>query len=396
MTHPTQLPPSLNVLFCALQDPVPSDQLVEKAGQLSGSEWQRLADFAIHRHRVGPRVWKALKELENSIVPADVAERLEAEARQATISALVSKAETARVVTALNQINIEPCLLKGWALEEDLSGHPGQRVIRDIDVMIEPEGLRAATRVLQDLGYSSPSTEVFGSSDAMDSFLNFAHHIVFFRPQSQTMVELHLRPFRNRHLYSWENLETELRTPRICDALARYRVPTVSSNFVYLALHGYSHRWKRAKWLLDIPPLLKRLSHADWQRVHRQARDLSISRALGISLLLSRDVLKADVPEVAQALVARADRSYTYAACRRELLVTEPDHWTLRRWLDSHIINLSASPRLAVVGAALETLIVRESDVLPSTLARRFQVLHYVSALSNIPKRLGHRVLGRF
>jgi hypothetical protein len=280
-------------------------------------------------------------------------------------------------------------------LEEDLSGEPGQRVVRDIDVMIKYDELTAATQVLQELGYSSPSTEVLGSLDALNSFLRFAHHIVFFRPQSQTMVELHLRPFRNRHLYSWEDLETEMRTSEICGSVVRYRIPTLPSNFVYLALHGYSHRWKRAKWLLDIPPLLKRLSQADWQRVHRQARDLAISRALGISLLLSRDVLKASMPETAQDLVARAERSYLSAACRRELLATEPDHRTLRRWLDSHIVNLTASPRLVVIGASLETLIVRESDVLPSTLASRLQFLHYASAVSNIPKRLSHRVFRR-
>jgi hypothetical protein len=214
MTHPIQLPPSLDVLFCALQDPVPLAQLVEKARELSGSEWQRLAVLAIHHHRVGPRVWKALKELENSIVPADVAERLATEAQQATIGALVSKAETARVITALNQMKIEPCLLKGWALEEDLSGEPGQRVVRDIDVMIKYDELTAATQVLQELGYSSPSTEVLGSLDALNSFLRFAHHIVFFRPQSQTMVELHLRPFRNRHLYSWEGICIHGKTSR--------------------------------------------------------------------------------------------------------------------------------------------------------------------------------------
>jgi len=364
---------------------------------LNGDDWQALADLAISHHRVGPKVWAALKAAARDSVPSDVAARFEAESRRAAIYALASKAETARVVSALNRLGITPCILKGWALEEDLFGRLGRRVTRDIDLMISDQDLPAASEALQGLGYSCALTKAYNTRDAIDSFLRFSHQLVFYRPTSQTMVELHLRPFRNRHLYARADLQTEVRESEICDVTVQYEVPTLSANFVYLALHGYSHRWKRAKWLVDIPPLLGRLSSSDWQLIRQQARDLAIERTLGVSLVLSRDLLKTDIPGPAQALLAQADGSYRAAACRRELLATEPhlDRPTVRRWLDSHIVNLFPSSRLPVIGAALQTLVVRESDVLPSRLANRYQVLHYLSAALNVPKRLGRRVLRR-
>ena len=395
MTERTQLPPVLDALFCALRDPVPSGELGGKSRGLGAADWQLLADLAIDHHRVGPRVWHALADLKDGAVPPAVAERFAAEARQASVQALVSKAETGRILQAFNRIDIEPCLLKGWALEEELSGRIGRRVTRDIDLLIESEALPAAAEVLQELGYRSPSTEAFGTGEGLEPFLRFAHHVVFLRPTSRTMVELHLRPFRNPHVYGSADLETDRRVCDIGDAEVRYRAPTPASNFVYLALHGYSHRWKRAKWLIDMPPLLKRLSQADWRQVDERARERALERTLGIALVLSRDLLEVEVPEAARALLARADGSYLSAACCRELLAMEPDRPTLRRWLDSHVVNLSSSPRLPVIGASIQTLIVRESDVLPSRLAGRFQWLHYLSAVSNIPKRLGHRMFRR-
>jgi Uncharacterised nucleotidyltransferase len=393
----TQVSPVLDVMFSALRDPVPEADLALKAGQLSNDDWQSLAGLAIDLHRVGPRVWRALGNAALDGMPSDVAVRFETDARQANIRALTSKAETARVVRTLNQVGIEPCLLKGWALEEDLSGAIGQRVMHDLDLMIKGHELPAAAEVLQKLGYRCALTRAYSAPHALESFTRFAHHIIFFRPASETLIELHVRPFRNEHLLPLATLRTEPRVMKVSGSTVAYRVPTLAWNFVYLALHGYVHRWERAKWLVDFPPLLRRLSGSDWQWIHQQAKNLAIERTLGIALALSRDFLEADIPGPARPLLDKADGSFPASACRRELLATEPysDRPTLRRWLESHVVNLSASPRFSVIGASFRTLIVRESDVLSSDLASRFRFLHYLYAVLHIPQRIGQRVLRR-
>ena len=387
--------PALDVMFCALRHA--AADLACKAGKLGSEDWDALARLAIDLHRVGPRVWQPLKTAAPHLVPSPVADRFETDARRAHIQALVSMAETARVVRGLNRIGIEPCLLKGWALEQDLFGEIGRRVTRDLDLMVTGRELPDAAAALQEMGYSCALTEAFRERQALDSFTRFAHHIVFFRPKCETMIELHVRPFRNQHLLPLSTLETEPRETTAPGGAAHFRVPTWRWNFVYLALHGYVHRWERAKWLVDIPPVLDLLSGADWQWIHQLARRLAIERALGIALVLSRDFLEAEIPEPAKPLLESADGSYRAAACRRELVATEPysDRPTLRRWLESHAVHMSASPRLAVIGASIETLIVRESDVLPSRLANRHRSLQYLFAALHIPRRLGRRVWRR-
>jgi hypothetical protein len=147
--------------------------------------------------------------------------------------------------------------------------------------------------------------------------------------------------------------------------------------------------------LVDLPPLLGRLSGSDWQQIHQQSKYLAVERTLGIALVLARDLLNAAIPDPAKSLLARANGSYLASACSRELLAVEPDLDcpNLRRWLDSHVINLGASDRFSVVRTSIGTLIVRESDVIPSELASRFQFLHYLLAILQIPKRLAQRVL---
>lgn len=395
--YETQVSPVMDVLFCALREPLARRDLASKAGALGAADWSALADLAIDLHRVGPRLWRALESAAREAVPADVAARLSAEARRAALHALAAKAETARAAAALNRAGVEPTLLKGWALEADLFGEIGRRVTRDLDLLVRAEELPAAVATLRDAGYACALTGKFGSSQYLASFMRFSHHVVFVRPQSRIMIELHARPFRNEHLLPADTLESEPRILKTVDGAAQYRVPTPRWNFVYLALHGFRHRWERAKWLVDLPPLLHRLSPADWRWVETQAERLAVAPALGIALVLARDFLGAEIPGRARALLDRAERSYLTGACRRELLASEPyaDRPTLVRWLESHAISFGASPRLAVVGASVRSLVVRESDVLPSRLANRFRALHYFSAVARIPQRVGQRVVRR-
>jgi hypothetical protein len=393
-----QLLPALDVLFCSLRDPVPHADLAAKSIELGPDDWHSLADLAIDLHRVGPKVWSSLETAAHDTVPPDVAARFKVEAREAKIRTLTSKAETARVLRAFNGAGIEPCLLKGWALEEALFGDIGQRVTYDVDVMVKEHELPAASKLLQDLGYSCTLPEDYITKQALNSFIRFAHHVVFFRPASQTVIELHVRPFRNRHVLPLADFETESCSLSVRDETAAYRVPSPPCNFVYLALHGYMHRWERAKWLIDIPPLMRNLASSDWQWIQRQAKDLAVEKTIGIALALSQDLLKADIPGPARALLDKANGSYLASACRRELLAEEPysDGPKLGRWLEGHVISLCVSSRLAVLGAAIQILIVRESDVLTSELADRFRLLQYLFAALCIPKRVGQRLLRRF
>jgi hypothetical protein len=392
----TPLTPVQDVLFCALRQPTPTAELAAKAGKLSDDDWRRLADFAIERHGVGARVWGNLKLIENETIPAEVIARFEAGTRSAAIHALASKAETGRVVAALNQAGIEPCLLKGWVLEDDLSGDFRRRETRDLDLLIEEEALNEALEVLIQLDYVCSHQEICEVNGAIESFLSFSHHVVFFRYYSQMMLELHIRPLRNKYLLPLDTLETETRDFKIADRSVRLRVPTIRWNFVYLALHGYCHRWQHAKWLVDMPRVVRRLSDSDWQWVHDIAKTLAIERSLGVALVLSRDLLHEKIPDQAQLLLAKAEGSYLASACCQELLDMESNGPTLRRWFGGQVVTFSASPRLAVVWATLRTLIVRESDVVTSRAAQKFGFLHYVSALGHMPFRIGRRLFRRF
>ena len=68
-----QLSGAVGVLFCALCDPLSREELASRVSTLDHSEWEALTKLAIERHRVGPRVWAALKAAALDVVPPDIA-----------------------------------------------------------------------------------------------------------------------------------------------------------------------------------------------------------------------------------------------------------------------------------------------------------------------------------
>ena len=390
MNKSTLTPPEIDALFCALRQPPRAEELTSKLEALSEVEWRSLASQAIDLHRVGPRFWHTAKSIVSQAAPTDAVQRFKQDARQSAVRALTLKTESAKVIAAFNRIGVEPCVLKGWPLAEEVGQSIGHRVMRDIDLLIDGADMVRAFDRLQELGYHCQLDRAFMSRPGLDNYLRFSHHIVFVKPDSDLMVELHARPLRNPHLLPVEELQTKRITLALGHDTLRYRVPEKPNNFVYLALHGYSHAWARAKWLLDIAPLIAVLSPADWRNVQEQSCRLGVERTVGVALVLAQDILHLPIPEPARTLALKARNTHAAAACQRYLLATDgsASGATLRRWLEFHLVSFSTSARWPVVVRSIESLVVRERDILASDLAHRFPLLQYANAVLHLPWRI--------
>lgn len=178
----------------------------------------------------------------------------------------------------------------------------------DIDLLVGPEDVERADRVLQKNGY--PCIYAFHASTplqkkrlAIARLLHFNYEV----PKKRIKIELHWRllpryfltlPF-DRLLFHGSTLViggTSLRT--LSD----------ENQLIYLCAHGAFHGWTRLKWLCDLGQIQS--GHAptaplDWGKVIDRTERMGISRPVLQGLVLSHLLLGSPLPEPVSAGMAR-------------------------------------------------------------------------------------------
>lgn len=251
---------------------------------LPPDDCDRLAELAIRRHRVAPAVAAALDDLPFA-APGHLRERLESAARSNSLAALTQKAETRRLLAAMEAEGVPVLLLKGWPLGEELYGSAALRHAKDIDILVAPEDVARAERVLEAAGYAGDRAAAEGRGRKEASFLN---------PAAGTEVELHWRAFNHRRLPGLAPAAAGLR--RWCGGGWSVPIPGAERNLIYLALHGGEHGWERLKWLLDIRHWLGTRTALEAGAMLAAARRDGAVRAVAVALRLAHGLLAAPLP----------------------------------------------------------------------------------------------------
>jgi hypothetical protein len=106
------------------------------------------------------------------------------------------------------------------------------------------------------------------------------------------MVELHWRFAARRYPWFIPPSEVFPRAALIDLAGSPVAGPEFADVLLLQVMHGTRHQWERLEWLVAFVQLLKRVRGEDERLIARAAANGS-SRALGLSLRLSRDLLGA-------------------------------------------------------------------------------------------------------
>ncbi|HUF87241.1 MAG TPA: nucleotidyltransferase family protein [Thermohalobaculum sp.] len=282
-------PAPLRLLVALLGDAAPPRVALDR------EQWHDFARLVIERHRVAPPVLAALEKLDMA-VPAEVLDRIRAEARANALAALAQKAETSRLVARLAALGCRPMLLKGWPLAEEIAGSAAARHSKDLDLYIRLDELDACYRVLAGLGYA-PVSEHRGRLPLIGdpALASECNDLALVRPDG-AQVEVH---WRSHHFRGWLDLREicgEGRAWAIDGTGLSVRVPSVTGNLLYLALHGQQHAWLRLKWLHDIALILRQLDDAALRAALEAAAPAAVERPLVGAVHLAHRVFGARLP----------------------------------------------------------------------------------------------------
>ena len=257
------------------------------------NDWKQFLFLAVERHRIAPLVAGKLAHIDP---PAEIRELITSAGKTNAMQVLQQMVSLQKIQASFAASGIRFGVLKGWPLAENLFENSSARMARDIDIIVEPDLLTAAARLLESLGYQAEPAHpehhrMIDTAALTEEFNNLS----FVHPDNAQLLELHWRCHQFKgwpELFgNWRNL-VEVET-----SIGKLTTPTEQANLVYLSIHGSLHRWSRLKWLLDIAMLARRRGEAQLQTDLTFASEMNAAAPLELGLYLSANLFGTPCPE---------------------------------------------------------------------------------------------------
>jgi hypothetical protein len=236
-----------------------------------------------------PLLAARLRDLDESIVPAEIGQKLREWQRSQMVFSLSLTAELFRLLDRFAAPGLEVLLTKGPVLAARCYGDPGSRQYTDLDLILRGKDIQRATEMMIALGY-----EAKVPLKAIEA-KKLPGEYVFARRDTGLLVEFHTEhTFR----YHPRPLPVErLFERRACVRFDGHDVPALSmeDELILICIHGAKHFWTRLMWIADVAALVSR-QEVDWDRALAAGREVGAERMLRVGLRLAADVLGVSLP----------------------------------------------------------------------------------------------------
>ncbi len=208
-----------------------------------------------------------------------------------------------RITNALADKGVIAIAFKGPVLAAAAFGDLGLRQFIDLDILVRPSEFGSCRETLAGLGYRS---EYSGLRDEDRDFFQ-SYQETFDSDDWLAPLDVHSRLNPRYFAYAPEGDALFRRAAMI--ELKSGSIRTLSNNdlVLHLCVHGAKHGWNSLGWILDIAAFMRRNPGIDWRSMLDDASSVGGRRMLLLGIYLTRDLLKAPIPEEVAAL-ASSDR----------------------------------------------------------------------------------------
>jgi hypothetical protein len=342
-------------------------------------DWDRVLKVVM-RHRVAGLVRDGLTRARIA-VPASVTTVIGAQAAALVHQNLALVAEGVKLQRMFAEADLPIAFMKGVSLSMLAYGDLGIRYGRDIDLLVSHKSIMTAIAVLERAGYRMyEPPETFGDAQ-LGMWLLRCKELRFVQKESGHEVELHVRLFDNPRLMSKAATMSSLRTVRFTETVG---LSTFGEDdlFAYLCAHGAIHCWFRLKWLADIGALLAHQPEGGVERLYLAAEARGAGRSAAQAILLSRQILGAQIPDSLIATLRKhASVRWLEAMAMKALTAdTEPTEQPFgTTWNNLSLFLLGRGFRYWL--AELQDLLISPVDILTLPLPKQLRGLYPVLRL---------------
>lgn len=203
---------------------------------------------------------------------------------------LVLLEKTSGLIERMCEQKIQTMLLKGAALLENIYKDISQRVMEDVDILIKPEELTKARKLLAREGY-----KLFGTNQANSEVYSFDAPVEIYIDLHWSLVN-HKSPSQKYVYWPDENLIWE-RATHISLEEQTVMGMCVEDLLVYLCFHALKERFLHKKWLMDIGMvLISKREEIDWDKLTSTAADTGTDKLCCFLMEYLKKEFTIDIP----------------------------------------------------------------------------------------------------
>lgn len=358
------------------------DAIVQAAAARAFDADQLLA--TARAHRVEGFVEDGLRRIDIAL-PTAAHELLAARAAQSRQQMLRNAAEEIRVARQFREAGIEPLFVKGATLAMIAYGSLTLKTSWDIDMLVAPESVPAARRLLVEAGYR---LDLPGIDDPglIDVYFARNKETLWINDVRRTSLELHSALVDAPPMLRGVGTASPVQSVAVAKGQSLTTLAPAEL-FAYLCVHGTSHRWERLKWLTDVAALVARDGATEY---HEVATCLGAGRSAAVALLLCESILAMPLDPSVADRIDRSRESDWLVRSARDALATGGviDHESMsglgnaltKLWTKIVMVT-GIGAKLSTVGVLLDLSMTPDRLAIPQSLLR----LH---ALIWVPYRL--------
>lgn len=319
-----------------------TDAAKSRVSELVGpaTDWPYVIDWAA-RHRILPQLHRNLKAACESKVPARIADDLRRDYFLNASHNLRLSGEMIRLVQLFEANGIDVIPFKGPLLAEKVYGTVSARQFGDLDMLVPPEDVAKARRLLVAEGYT-PEFALQGKIES--EYLRSEHAFQFQKEGAGFVIEVHWRFGSRDQAFPVRAEDVWLQHARQQFHGHNLRTLLQEDLLLYLCMHGAKHGWDRLEWISCLREFMNvERAHIDWTETLKRARNAGALRGLYIAILLAEQFGDTGVPDEIRA-EARLDQQACQLAQRAmDRLFIDADHSS--RELARHAFYLRSRER---------------------------------------------------
>jgi hypothetical protein len=197
----------------------------------------------------------------------------------------------APVLAGLSRAGIPVIVLKGAYLAAAVYENFALRQMSDVDLLVHREDLPGADAILAQAGFQRKEFSLIPSSDLNE-----------FRYQERagrTLIEIHWDLYKPEYPFRFDLGDMWHAAVPAVVAGVEVRVFAPEDQLLHLASHAAIHRFEFGlRPLCDLAEVIAR-QRIDWPLLAEKARRQRAGRAVGVPLLLARNLLRVEIPDAA-------------------------------------------------------------------------------------------------
>ncbi len=283
-----------DLLLCCARTTI-DPETAEKINTLirNNIDWTYLLEKA-QEHGVMPLLYKNMSSFFSKAVPEDVFHHLHNLFKKNTQYNLFHTNELLKLLKLFKANGISAIPYKGPVLADSIYGSIALRQFWDLDIIVHKYDILKTKNLLILNGFQ-PESKMNKIKEALH--LRFEYVYSFDRIHDGLHVEIHwniVPKYISFHFNPdglWERLNM---LPFVNTTVQSLSAETL---LLILSVHnGGKHLWQRLTWICDIAEIIRSNRELDWDLVIGQAVKSRTGRILSTGLILSRELLGANLP----------------------------------------------------------------------------------------------------